>query len=237
VGELTHAGGRGANAGGGSDYIGGLMSAIGKAMPAIKTAVGLTQILSGMSFAFSLEFPDTFTRLLTQLKVCQLDVTSLFKMGCLAEWNFVDNFYLSISMMPLLCSVMLVIFKVRAWRLEKKLAADAETRTSGAIAAEVSRFCRFCRFCACIGSPCLRHGVLGAPIGGPAAGSARAHAGHHLHLRVPALPVRASDHPPTSVRKPCTAVWTGAAAGHTPGAWTAQLTSSLTAQLTAQLIL
>ena len=89
--------------------------------PSIRIAIGLTQVLNGMNFAFSVPFPQAFKALMAETKVLSVDIFALVTMGCLGKWDFYDNFYAQIILIPV---VLLVLWSMYA--LEDKMLASGE---------------------------------------------------------------------------------------------------------------
>ena len=111
--------------GGGSNFIsaffGRLFKGIGAMMPAIRTAIGLTQVLSGMSFAFDIKFPPMFTELMSQLKVLQIDIWSILPFGCISEFTYYSTFYGQTITPPVVLTIMYLIHKIRKSNLTPQI--------------------------------------------------------------------------------------------------------------------
>jgi hypothetical protein len=79
------------------------------AVTSARTYIGLTQILTGMQFAFGIQFPSVFTSILDLLKLMALDVLGTIQLGCLGSWTFYHKFTVT-ALSPLLLGAMLLLF-------------------------------------------------------------------------------------------------------------------------------
>jgi hypothetical protein len=78
-----------------------MLSMMKASMPTWRTAIGLQQILSGIPFAFDLQWPAGFAYIISILKVFQLDLTGFVELGCMGSWSFYSALILQSSVMPL----------------------------------------------------------------------------------------------------------------------------------------
>ena len=90
-------------------------------MPAIRTAIGLTQVLSGMAFACDITYPALFSDLMSQLKVLQIDIWSILPFGCITEFNYYGSFYAQTITPPAVLSFMFFVHKLRKATLTKQI--------------------------------------------------------------------------------------------------------------------
>lgn len=96
-----------------SAFLGNVSKSFSAMMPAIRTAIGLTQVLTGMSFACDIEYPPVFLNAMEQLKVLQIDIWSFLPFGCISEFTYYSSFYAQTTTPPLVLTVMYIIHKLR----------------------------------------------------------------------------------------------------------------------------
>lgn len=104
-----------------SAFFSRLFKGIGKMMPAIRTAIGLTQVLGGMSFSCDIKYPPMFTNLLSQLKVLHIDVWSILPFGCISEFTYYSTFYGQTITPPLVLIMMYIVHRLRKSKLTPQI--------------------------------------------------------------------------------------------------------------------
>ena len=90
-------------------------------LPAIRTAIGLTQVLSGMAFACDITYPPLFSDLMGRLKILQIDIWSFIPFGCITEFNYYTSFYAQTITPPAVLTFMYFVHKVRKATLTRQI--------------------------------------------------------------------------------------------------------------------
>lgn len=91
---------------------------LGRIMPSLRIAIGLTQVLSGMNFAFEVTFPPVFTTVIAELKISSLDFMSLVKFNCIGDWTFYHTFTSQVLMLPVFVGIMYMMWRMHNSALE-----------------------------------------------------------------------------------------------------------------------
>ena len=93
--------------------------------PSIKTAIGLTQILQGIPFAFDIDFPLNFNIFVEFFALFNLDMLNLFNVGCVSAWNFYHRLVAQ-SMTPVLLLVFVFLAYMYTLRYSGVKHTDAQ---------------------------------------------------------------------------------------------------------------
>jgi hypothetical protein len=78
-------------------------------------------VLSGMSFAFNIEYPPAFTELTNELKVLQVDFAGVLPFGCIGKYTFHQQFQVQTLGPPVIFFIMWIIHKIRKGKLPEQV--------------------------------------------------------------------------------------------------------------------
>ena len=97
-----------------------LLSIIRNAIPSIRTAIGLSQILNGIEFAFGLEFPISFKWILEITKLFTFDLFALAEIGCMGSFTYHTKLALHTVVPVLVLVAMYFMYWVHKQRFQQK---------------------------------------------------------------------------------------------------------------------